>query len=86
MQVAPDSVPCTPWYGPSTCLSVRTLQRDDTWSTWGNFYDFIEGFAHQPGFTYDLIVGVTPIPNPPQDGSNVAQRLIKVVSKVPATK
>ena len=84
MQVAPDSVDCVGAHGPRRCLSVRELVGGDAWGSWGNFYDTIEGFSHEPGFHYDLLVGKRIIRNPPQDGSSVAFRLIRVVSRTAA--
>lgn len=82
LQVAPESVACTPWYGPSTCLRVRELVGGDAWGSWSALYEHIDGFAHQPGFTYELVIARKFIPNPPADGSSYSYRLIKVVSKV----
>lgn len=81
MQVAPDSVTCVGAHGPQKCLSVRELAGDDTWSGWRPFFESIEGFSHEPGYLYDLHLARRPISNPPADGSSVAYRLIRIVSK-----
>lgn len=82
LQVAADSVDCFGMH-PRKCLYVRELVGGDAWTSWGAFYAPIDGFAHEPGFVYDLIVGRREIRNPPADGSSVSYRLISIVSMVP---
>lgn len=62
------------------CMQVKERPQDD----WQNFYDGIEGFQYEPGFSYRLRVLKTPIPNPPADGSSVEWRLLEVLEKTPA--
>jgi hypothetical protein len=60
------------------CLQVR-------WTAvgpWELFYDSIEGFTWEAGHYYLLRVARREVPNPPADGSSVAFRLVKVLSKV----
>ena len=66
--------------GPQECLQVRE-QSDAPWQL---FYGHIEGFAYEPGFRYVLRVAVSPVPDPPADGSSLAYRLLRVVSRTPA--
>jgi hypothetical protein len=76
MYVADHTVSCS-GEGITTCLLVRR----DPAAEWQYFYDGIEGFTYQPGFEYELRVASRPVPNPPADGSSVAYRLLRVVSR-----
>jgi Domain of unknown function (DUF4377) len=76
MYVAPAKVACTGMY-PTECLQVR----ESTTAPWQSFYDGIDGFAWERGYTYRLSVAVRDIPNPPADGSSRAYRLLRVVEK-----
>ena len=60
------------------CFLVKEKPEHD----WIYFYDPIQGFTYEPGFTYKILVGLTRIENPPQDGSSIAWRLIEVLEKV----
>ncbi len=51
-------------------------------TAWQLFYDPIDGFAYEPGYEYVLRVAERNVPNPPADGSSVAYRLVRIVSKV----
>ena len=62
---------------PQRCLMVKENQGDE----WQLFYDQIEGFNYEEGYFYELKVKVTPVKNPPADGSTMYYTLIKVVSK-----
>ena len=77
MQVAAFRVDCV-GVGPQTCMQVR--HHDD--EPWSLFYDGIEGFTHEAGFAYELLVAVYRVPNPPADGSSVAYRLVKKLKRV----
>jgi hypothetical protein len=79
LEVAEQRVPCV-GVGPQECLQVRE-QSDASWQL---FYSHIEGFAYEPGFRYVLRVAERPVPNPPADGSSLAYRLLRVISKTPA--
>jgi hypothetical protein len=81
MQVAPDSVTCVGALGPQQCLSVRELVGGDAWGGWQPLFESIEGFSHETGYLYDLHVARRTIRNPPADGSSVAYRLIRIVSR-----
>jgi len=76
LYVAPAKVACTGMY-PTQCLQVR----ESATAPWQYFYDSIEGFSWEPGYTYTLAVAIREIPNPPADGSSRAYRLLRVVAK-----
>ena len=67
------------------CLQVRELEYDDkgvktgTDGAFGNFYQDIEGYAHEPGIRNVLRVKRYTIKNPPADGSSLAYELDMVV-------
>ena len=52
---------------------------------WQYFYNQIEGFEHEPGYEYQIIVSKSKIENPPADASSLKYKLVKVVSKKLAT-
>ena len=59
------------------CLLVKEQPEAE----WRAFYDGIEGFEHQEGYRYEILVYETPVPNPPRDASSMAHRLVRIVSK-----
>lgn len=77
MEIAPASITCVGMYE-RQCLLVRM----DGDTEWVNFFESIKGFAYEPGYRYRLVVLARDVPNPPADGSSVAYRLLKLVSKV----
>lgn len=76
LEIAPNRVPCT-GAAPMECLLVR----ERPGAEWTYFYDHIEGFNHEPGYRYVLRVERREVANPPADGSSVAYRLVRVVSR-----
>lgn len=76
MDVAPARRACQ---GESArqCLVVR-MNGD---STWTNFFDRIEGFTHETGFRYRIVVARTAVPRPPADGSAYRYRLVRLLSR-----
>ena len=78
LEVAPSRVPCTGPF-PRECLQVRSAPD----APWEYFYDEIEGFAYEPGHRYRLRIARRAVPNPPQDASSYAYRLLAVLEKVP---
>ena len=78
MYVGPRQVDCV-GVAPQKCMLVK----ESPDAEWGLFYDGIEGFTYEPGFTYVLRVAVRRIENPPADGSSRAYRLVKVLEKRP---
>lgn len=71
-------VECT-GVGPQQCLRVR----ESPTAAWINFHGGIEGFTHEPGYRYELLVSRRWIRNPPADGSSAEYRLIRIVSREP---
>jgi len=79
LEVAATRVPCHGFVA-TECIQVREPPAAD----WTYFYDPIEGFDYQPGFEYTIRVAVSPVLNPPQDGSSRTYRLVAVLRKEPA--
>jgi len=79
MYVGPEEVNCV-GVGPQTCLQVK-LSPDANYNL---FYDHIDGFDHESGYEYELVVLVEPVENPPADASTVQYTLVEEVSKTPA--
>ncbi len=76
--VAPFLEDCT-GVGPQKCMLIRETP-DEAWT---NFYDQIEGFSYEKGYTYKLLVLVTRVDNPPADASSFRYKLKNIVSKIP---
>lgn len=86
LEVAAQTRACShPMIPDKQCLQVRELQYDDkgvktgTDGAFGNFYQDIEGYAHEPGIRNVLRVKRYTIKNPPADGSSLAYVLDMVV-------
>lgn len=79
LEIGPERVDCMGAF-PQQCLLVRS----DSSEEWSYFYDHIEGFTYEEGFVYRVEVLRRQIRNPPADGSSVAYRLIRVLSRAPA--
>ncbi|MGG4607527.1 DUF4377 domain-containing protein [Providencia sp. Me31A] len=62
---------------PMKCMKVKENPNDD----WQLFYNSIQGFDYQPGFTYILQVKQFDVPNPPADASSIRYELVKIVEK-----
>ncbi|HGN1704991.1 TPA: DUF4377 domain-containing protein [Providencia rettgeri] len=62
---------------PMKCMKVKENPNDD----WQLFYNSIQGFDYQPGFTYTLQVKQFDVPNPPADASSIRYELVKIVEK-----
>lgn len=62
------------------CLLVKRSPE----AAWELFYEPIDGFDYEPGFTYVLEVEVETVDDPPADGSSLAYRLLRVLAKTPA--
>lgn len=65
--------------GPMKCMQTRASEKEE----WSLFYGSIEGFTHDPAFSYELEVEVLPNPNPPAGGSSLRYRLVKIAAKKP---
>jgi len=76
MEVDAHRVPCT---GEARARCLRVRVPPDT--SWRFFYDPIEGFAYEEGYRWQLEVDTRRVSNPPADGSSLAYRLVRVISK-----
>ena len=65
--------------GPQQCLNVRESTEDD-WTLW---YDPIDGFEHEAGYDYRLLVRETAVDDPPADASALRWALIEILEKTP---
>ena len=86
LEVAAQTKACShPLIPDMQCLQVRELQYDDkglkvgTPGAFGNFYDSIEGYTHQPGVRNVLRVNRYEIKDPPADAPSQAFVLDMVV-------
>ncbi|NIG52310.1 META domain-containing protein [Chitinophaga sp. Cy-1792] len=80
MYVKESKVPCT-GVAPMECLQVKTANESD----WSNLYQNIQGFNYTPGYQYKLLVMVSPVKNPPADGSSIKYTLKKILEKKKVT-
>ena len=78
LYVAPFWQPCI-GEAPMLCMQVKETAEGG----WTYFYDRIEGFAFEPGFSYELLVKKEEVKNPPADASNIKWILVEEVSKSP---
>src|SRR4051812_2003908 len=69
----------------SDCVGVSKrkcfLVRETPDEEWQLFYNSIEGFNYEPGFTYKLLVETRKVSNPPADGSSLRWILKDVLEK-----
>ena len=86
LEIAAQTKPCShPLIPDMQCLQVRELQYDDkglkvgTPGAFGNFYDSIEGYTHQPGVRNVLRLQRYTRQNVPADASKYAYVLDMVV-------
>ena len=86
LEVAADTKPCShPMIKDMQCLQVRERQYNangiaqGTPGAFGNFYDSIEGYTHEPGVRNVLRVKKYTVANPPADASANAWVLDMVV-------
>lgn len=63
--------------GSQKCMLIKESANDE----WTLFYDQIEGFNYEEGFSYEIEVEINTISNPPADGSSLEYTLIKIISK-----
>ncbi|WP_378186106.1 DUF4377 domain-containing protein [Aquimarina sp. W85] len=63
--------------GPQKCMLIKERLHDE----WTLFYDQIEGFNYQEGFSYEIEVEINTIKNPPADGSTLTYVLSKILNK-----
>lgn len=76
LYIGPELVDCV-GVGPMQCMMVKENPDDE----YQFFYNEIEGFTFEPGYTYEVRVRVEPVANAPADASSLKYTLIEVVSK-----
>ena len=81
LTVAPETRECTAGVAKMQCMMVKEANAAE----WQYFYNQIEGFEHEPGYEYQIIVSKSKIENPPADASSLKYKSVKVVSKKLAT-
>ncbi|MGL4826381.1 MAG: DUF4377 domain-containing protein [Vibrionaceae bacterium] len=68
-----------------TCVGVAKMQcmqvREVASEPWQNFYQQIEGFKFEAGFSYQLEVSKTKLDNPPADASSLHYKLVRIIDK-----
>lgn len=79
LEVAPQTVACMGMV-PTECLQVREVGpgRDRAFAP---TFIPIEGFTHEPGYRYVILVARRSVKNPPADGSSIVDRLVEVISR-----
>lgn len=78
MLIVADHVVDCVGVGPQTCMLVKESPEDE----WTYFYDQIEGFTYEPGYSYELLVTEIKVSNPAADASSIKYQLKEMVSKV----
>ena len=78
MYIGPELVDCV-GVAPQTCMQVK-MSPDASYTL---FYDKINRFDYEPGYEYELLVLVEPVPNPAADASSLSYTLVEEVSKTP---
>lgn len=63
--------------GKHRCMLIKSAENDP----WLFFNGNIKRFDYEPGYEYVLRVKAREVKEPPQDGSSVEYRLVKVVSR-----
>lgn len=74
--VGAKTVDCT-GDGKGKCMMVKNSPE----KSWEYFYDQIEGFKHEQGYEYQLLIEIVDVPEGLEDGSFVKYVLKKVISK-----
>ncbi|WP_334124987.1 DUF4377 domain-containing protein [Empedobacter brevis] len=81
LTIAPETRECSAGAGKMQCMMVK----EGDAAEWQYFYNYIDGFTHEPGYEYKVVVKKSKVENPPADASSVKYELVKVVSKKLAT-
>jgi hypothetical protein len=80
IRVKESKISCTGYEGQTECYLIQQGEAIDT-ELWQYFYENIEGFNYEPGFTYKLLISKEPVKNPPMDAPRIKYTLIKELSK-----
>jgi hypothetical protein len=80
LYVGPRWIPCS-GEGITRCLQVRRAPE----GAWEAFYDSIQGFGYQEGYSYTLAVATREVANPPADASSRSIRLLRVIARSPGS-
>lgn len=75
--IGPNVVDCM-GEGPVKCMQIRWTE-DGEWET---FYDHVQGFQYEVGWTYRLRVNIAERENPPADASSLRYELIEVETRI----
>ena len=75
--IGPERKPCS-GVAPMECLQIKKNVSDTAWQY---FYDEIEGFQYEPGYTYTLEVKREKVDNPPADRSSINYTMLKLIAK-----
>lgn len=78
LMVAPETVPCT-GVAPMTCLQVKKPGEFD----WRRIHGGIEGFTHESGSAYLLLVRERRVDNPPADAPSRVWVLQEMIGRHP---
>ncbi len=62
---------------PQKCMLIKENLADE----WTYFYDTIDGFEYEEGYSYEIEVVVTKVENPLADASTLQYSLVKLLSK-----
>lgn len=64
--------------GKNKCMMVKNSPEKN----WELFYDQIEGFKHEQGFEYQLLIEIVDLPEESKDGALIKYVLRRVISKI----
>ena len=78
MFVGAKTVDCS-GEGKNKCMMVKNSPEKN----WEFFYDQIEGFKHEQGFEYQLLIEIVDLPEESKDGAFVKYVLKRIISKTP---
>ncbi|MCY1533107.1 hypothetical protein D9M68_684190 [compost metagenome] len=76
--VAAETKNCSAGVLQKECLQVKYDADEQNWEL---FYEPIEGFKHENGYEYELLVLDERVDNPAADGSSIRYKLIKEISR-----
>lgn len=76
--VAAETKNCSAGVLQKECLQVKYDANEKNWEL---FYEPIEGFKHENGYEYELLVLDERVDNPAADGSSIRYKLIKELSR-----